>query len=118
MRLSLALTHTLILARPDSHARRLQWNVKDTNAGAGRACPSLALTHSLILARPDSHARRCVFIHDPRIRGPTDATLYQRSNSSRGDGGTSMGSPFGRDIFYWPDMPRTDAQLNTASPFR
>ncbi|CAM9182668.1 unnamed protein product [Ectocarpus sp. 12 AP-2014] len=57
---------------------------------------------------------RCVFIHDPRIRGPTAAYLYKhngkRSHSSRSGG--SVGSPLGRDIFYWPDMPRTDADDN------
>ncbi|CAB1110836.1 unnamed protein product [Ectocarpus sp. CCAP 1310/34] len=59
------------------------------------------------------HAR-CVFIHDPRIRGPTAAYLYnhhgKRSHSARSGG--SVGSPLGRDIFYWPDMPRTDADGN------
>ncbi|CAM9639191.1 unnamed protein product [Ectocarpus sp. 6 AP-2014] len=57
---------------------------------------------------------RCVFIHDPRIRGPTAAYLYKhngnRSHSTRSGG--SVGSPLGRDIFYWPDMPRTDADGN------
>ncbi|CAM9212926.1 unnamed protein product [Ectocarpus sp. 8 AP-2014] len=57
---------------------------------------------------------RCVFIHDPRIRGPTAAYLYKhngnRSHSTRSGG--SVGSPLGRDIFYWPDMPRTDANGN------
>ncbi|CAM9350869.1 unnamed protein product [Ectocarpus sp. 12 AP-2014] len=57
---------------------------------------------------------RCVFIHDPRIRGPTAAYLYKhndkRSHSARSGG--SVGSPLGRDIFYWPDMPRTDADDN------
>lgn len=51
-----------------------------------------------------------MFIHDPRISGPNDAYLYSvndhKSGSGRGGGG--VGSPFGRDTFYWPDMPRTD----------
>jgi len=60
-------------------------------------------------------AARCVFIHDPRLRGSTDAILYQRRKGS--EGGTSMGSPLGRDIFYWPDMPRRDNHGNTVSRF-
>ncbi|CAM9534298.1 unnamed protein product [Ectocarpus sp. 4 AP-2014] len=61
---------------------------------------------------------RCVFIHDPRICGPSAAYLYKhhgkRSHSARSGG--SVGSPLGRDIFYWPDMPRTDADDNKRSP--
>eukprot|EP00903_Cladosiphon_okamuranus_P022090 g20313.t1 len=55
---------------------------------------------------------RCVFIHDPRIRGPTDAYLYQ-TKIKKGHDDTGKGrSPLGRDIFYWPDMLRTDAHGN------
>ncbi|CAM9356838.1 unnamed protein product, partial [Hapterophycus canaliculatus] len=59
---------------------------------------------------------RCVFIHDPRIRGPMDAYIYHASASnseSGGRGGVSVGSPMGRDIFYWPDTRRTRSQSNT-----
>ncbi|CAM9333816.1 unnamed protein product, partial [Ectocarpus fasciculatus] len=57
---------------------------------------------------------RCVFIHDPRIRGPNAAYLYKHNSnrSNSGKSGGSVGSPLGRDIFYWPDMPRTDAGSN------
>lgn len=64
------------------------------------------------LGRNITRVHRCVFIHDPRISGPNDAYLYavndHKSGSGRGGGG--VGSPFGRDTFYWPDMPRTEGE--------
>ncbi len=88
------------------------------------ACPGCSLAmlmfglgfpHTNIANRFCGCVARCVFIHDPRLRGSTDAILYQRRKGAKG-GGTSMGSPFGRDIFYWPDMPRTDTHGNTVRP--
>ena len=60
---------------------------------------------------------RCVFIHDPRLRGPTEAYLYQNNKSKKSSGGRGGrgGGPLGKDIFYWPDMRRTDAYGNAAS---
>eukprot|EP00904_Undaria_pinnatifida_P008246 jgi/Undpi1/4551/HiC_scaffold_18.g07905.m1 len=59
----------------------------------------------------------CVFIHDPRIRGPNDAYLYSVNDHKSGKGkGGGVGSPFGRDTFYWPDMRRTDVDGTSVPP--
>ncbi|CAM9199820.1 unnamed protein product, partial [Sphacelaria rigidula] len=60
---------------------------------------------------------RCVFIHDPRVKGPNDAWLYSSGHGRHGStgygGSGGSSSPFGRDTFYWPDMVRTDVLGNT-----
>lgn len=65
---------------------------------------------------------RCVFIHDPRVKGPNDAWLYSSGHGRHGStgygGSGGSSSPFGRDTFYWPDMVRTDVLGNTVGTVR
>lgn len=97
------------LERKDNDS--LEGNLASPGDGLGKPFASARQTDPpCSLGRGIDLVRRCVFIHDPRISGPNDAYLYSvndhKSGSGRGGGG--VGSPFGRDTFYWPDMPRTN----------
>lgn len=56
---------------------------------------------------------RCVFIHDPRVKGPAKAWLYATPGSSSSRYTSAKNSPL-----FWPDLPtpadQTDALLSAS----
>ncbi|CAM9605208.1 unnamed protein product [Ascophyllum nodosum] len=48
------------------------------------------------------YASRCVFIHDPRVKGPIEAYLYARGHARS----PSSAYPSSDSSFFFPDVPR------------
>lgn len=50
----------------------------------------------------DSLTGRCVFIHDPRVKGPLEAWLYAGHQTKS----SAAAYPSSDSSFFFPDMPR------------